>query len=133
MKNPHTPYYTLPVCWYDRPDGDSDLQFQQQLQQQQLQQQQLYQGPQLAPTAPITPTTEPQPLSLASTDYLNGFLRTQIGKRVRVEFLIGTGTLLDKSGTLMSVGANYITLRQAESDDIITCDFFSIKFITFML
>jgi len=83
--------------------------------------------------APITPTTQPEPLTLSSTEYLNGFLRTQIGRRVRVEFLIGTGTLLDRTGTLVGVGANYINLKLLASDDIMTCDFYSIKFITFLL
>lgn len=81
--------------------------------------------------APIPPTGQPQALTLESIEYLNGFLRTQIGKKVRVEFLIGTGTLVDKSGTLLGVGANYIVINQSETDDIIVCDFFSIKFITF--
>jgi hypothetical protein len=83
--------------------------------------------------APIMPTTEAQPLTTQSLEFMNGFLRTQIGKNVRVEFLIGTGTLVDKLGRLLAVGANYIVLRQAETDDIIVCDFFSIKFITFYL
>lgn len=83
--------------------------------------------------APIMPTTEAQPITTQSLEFMNGFLRTQIGKNVRVEFLIGTGTLVDKFGRLLAVGANYIVLRQAETDDIIVCDFFSIKFLTFYL
>lgn len=125
MKKQFTPYYNLPVCYFERyPDSDMDMVPQQQ-------QQPMFQGgDQLAP---ITPTTQPEPLTLSSVEYLNGFLRTQIGRRVRVEFLIGTGTLLDRTGTLIGVGANYINLRLIESDDIMTCDFFSIKFITFLL
>ena len=87
----------------------------------------------LNPLAPITPTTEPQPMTTQSIEFMNGFLRTQIGKTVRVEFLIGTGTLVDKFGTLLAVGANYLVLRQAETDDIVVCDFFTIKFVTFYL
>ncbi len=80
---------------------------------------------------PITPTTEPQAITLESTEYLNGYLRTKIGQKVRVEFLIGTGTLVDKFGELVSVGANYITIRQAETGNLVACDFYSIKFISF--
>ena len=80
---------------------------------------------------PITPTTEPQAITLESTEYLNGYLRTKIGRKVRVEFLIGTGTLVDKFGELVSVGANYITIRQAETGNLVACDFYSIKFISF--
>jgi hypothetical protein len=81
--------------------------------------------------APITPTNEPQAITLESTEYLNGYLRTKIGKKVRVEFLIGTGTLVDKFGELVSVGANYITIRQAETGNLVACDFYTIKFISF--
>lgn len=79
---------------------------------------------------PITDTTRPAPMTMDSVEFLNGFLRTQIGRRVRVEFLIGTNTFTDKSGLLIGVGANYILLREATSDDILTCDFFNIKFVT---
>ena len=83
-----------------------------------------------AQTMPITDTTQPAPMTVNSVEFLNGFLRTQIGRRVRVEFLVGTNTFTDKSGLLIGVGANYILLREAESDDILTCDFFNIKFVT---
>lgn len=65
-----------------------------------------------------------------SLQYLNGFLRSQIGRRVRVEFLLGTNTMTDKTGTLLGVGANYILLREANSDDLLVCDFYNIKFVT---
>ena len=83
------------------------------------------------PSAPITPTTEPPPLNVESLQYMNGFLRTQIGRPVRVEFLIGTNNLVDRSGILLAVGANYILLNETETDDILLCDFYNIKFIRF--
>ncbi len=72
----------------------------------------------------------PTPTTIESIEYTPGFLRTQIGKKVRVEFLIGTGTLVDRSGTLVGVGTSYILLRPLESDDIMLCDMYSIKFVT---
>lgn len=36
--------------------------------------------------APITPTTQPMPITAESLQYLNGFLRTQIGRPVKVDF-----------------------------------------------
>lgn len=78
---------------------------------------------------PITPFNEPIPVTTESLLYLNGFLRTMIGRRVTVDFLIGTNTLTDRTGTLLAVGANYIVINEIESDDIVICDFFSIKFI----
>lgn len=92
--------------------------------------QQQLQGMPSATTAPITDITQPQAITTESLEYLNGFLRTQIGNRIRVEFLVGTNTYLEKSGKLIAVGANYIILQQALSDDLLVCDFFNIKFIT---
>lgn len=71
------------------------------------------------------------PVTAESILYLNGFLRTQIGRRVKVQFLIGTNTFLDRSGTLLGVGVNYIVINETDTDDIVACDFYNIKFITF--
>lgn len=82
-------------------------------------------------SAPITPTTQPYPITGESLQYLNGFLRTQIGRAVNVSFLIGTNTVTDRNGILLGVGANYILLNEAETDDLLACDFYNIKFIKF--
>ena len=58
-----------------------------------------------------------------------GFLREQIGKLMRVEFLIGTNNLVDRIGILQDVGASYILLRSFENDSLVYCDISSIKFI----
>ena len=80
---------------------------------------------------PIFAGNQPAPENAESLQYLNGFLRTQIGRKVRVEFLIGSNTMTDRTGTLVGVGANYILLNESETDDILACDFFNIKFIKF--
>lgn len=67
------------------------------------------------------------------TRYLQGYLRTLIGRFVRVEFLIGTQQLQDREGTLLEVGISYIVIREAETDDNVMCDLFSIKFVTVFL
>ncbi|HEY8423087.1 MAG TPA: hypothetical protein VIL05_15305 [Thermoclostridium sp.] len=85
----------------------------------------------MSDSTPIVPWNQPMPVTTESLQYMNGFMRTQIGRRCTVEFLIGTNTLTDKTGTLLAVGANYILLNETESDDILLCDFYSIKFITF--
>lgn len=82
-------------------------------------------------TAPIVPWNQPMPVTVESLQYMNGFIRTQIGRRVTIEFLIGTNTLTDRTGTLLAVGANYILINEVETDDILLCDFYSIKFIKF--
>ena len=70
------------------------------------------------------------PEILTNPIYTPGFLRQQIGKLMRVEFLIGTNNLVDRIGILQDVGASYILLRSFESDSFIYCDIYSIKFIT---
>ncbi len=62
--------------------------------------------------------------------YTSGFLREQIGKMMRVEFLIGTNNMVDRIGILQDVGASYILLRSFENDSLVYCDIYSIKFIT---
>lgn len=69
------------------------------------------------------------PVTTENILYLNAFLRTMIGRRVTVDFLIGTNTLTDRTGTLLAVGANYIVINEVETDDILVCDFYSIKFV----
>jgi hypothetical protein len=78
---------------------------------------------------PITALNQPMPMTTQSLQYINGFLRTQIGKKVTVDFLIGTNTLVDKTGTLLGVGANYILINEIETDDLLICDFYTIKFV----
>ena len=83
--------------------------------------------------APIgrTPIGPDMPPTLESNLYLPGFLRTQIGKNMRVEFLIGSsGPLVDRIGVLIEVGVSYILLRPIETDDTLMCDMYSIKFVT---
>ena len=70
------------------------------------------------------------PEILTNNIYTPAFLREQIGKLMRVEFLIGTNNLTDRIGILEDVGASYILLRSIESDNIVYCDIYSIKFIT---
>lgn len=81
--------------------------------------------------APISPNTQPMPMTAESLQYMNGFLRTQIGRPVKVDFLIGTNTLVDRTGILIGVGVNYILINEIETDDIVACDFYNIKFIKF--
>ena len=70
------------------------------------------------------------PEILTNNIYTPAFLREQIGKLMRVEFLIGTNNLTDRIGILEDVGASYILLRSVESNNLIYCDIYSIKFVT---
>ncbi len=88
--------------------------------------------PQNSPMSPgaidLTPLPDDAPETLTSPIYTPGFLRTQIGKLMRVEFLVGTG-VNDRVGRLVQVGASYILLQSIEGSTIM-CDLFSIKFAT---
>lgn len=70
------------------------------------------------------------PEVLTNNIYTPAFLREQIGKLVRVEFLIGTNNLTDRVGILEDVGASYILLRAIESGVLTYADIYSIKFVT---
>ena len=66
-----------------------------------------------------------------SLQYMNGFLRTQVGRPVQVDFLVGTNSIVTRSGILLAVGANFILINETETDDILACDFYNIKFVRF--
>ncbi len=79
----------------------------------------------LPPPGPETPSTVQSPY------YTAGFLRNFVGCNMRVEFLLGTsGALVDRVGVLMEVGASYIVIQPFQTDDLLMCDLFSIKFVT---
>jgi hypothetical protein len=90
---------------------------------------------QQVPVIPVTQQfqTVPGPSTMTTDSILftPGYMRTQIGRRVKVEFLLGTNMLVDREGTLEAVGANYIIIQEAETDDLLLCDLFSIKFVKF--
>lgn len=73
---------------------------------------------------------ENAPETLTNQMYTPAFLRQQIGKLVRVEFLIGTNYLEDRTGVLVDVGASYILLRSIQDNNLLYCDIYSIKFVT---
>lgn len=68
---------------------------------------------------------------LSDINFTQGFLQTQIGRYVKVEFLIGVNMFVDREGTLIRVGTDYIILQEPETDDYLLCDIYSIKFIRF--
>ena len=73
--------------------------------------------------------TQNLPETLKNDSYLPAYLSNNIGRWVRVDFLIGNN-LEQEVGILMEVGASYIVLKSLEPDTIIVCDMFSIKFVT---
>lgn len=72
----------------------------------------------MAPGAPVQ----------QDVNYTQGFLRTRIGRRVLISFLIGTNTYQDRTGILERVGISYVILREPEGTELL-CDIYSIKFV----
>ncbi|MBC2399206.1 hypothetical protein HGG79_15705 [Clostridium tetanomorphum] len=94
-------------------------------------------GPINIPATPLTPGStgapdfelEPGPPVKRDTNYTQGWLTTQIGKYIKIEFLIGTNMLIDREGVLMEVGISYIVIRESGTNDLLMCDIYSIKFV----
>ncbi len=85
----------------------------------------------------LTPNESPQMVGAPQTAeqaYLGSFesaLQDNLGFFVIIEFLIGTNGLTEKEGILYSVGNNFVTLYEQETDRYIVCDLYSVKFVTF--
>ena len=71
-------------------------------------------------------TNNESPEILTNNIYTPAFLREHLGKLVRVEFLIGTNNLTDRTGILEDVGVSYILLRSIESGNLLYWDIYSI-------
>ena len=69
------------------------------------------------------------PPVITNPDYLQGYLRTKIGKFMKVNFLLGTGTFIDKDGILQEVGVDHIVLRDIKTNEDVIADLYSIKFV----
>ena len=80
--------------------------------------------------------TTPPPQDF-DTPAMNGsmqqFLSENLGQYVVIEFLVGTQALTTKAGVLYAVGTSVVTLYQELSQTFVTCDIFSVKFVTFYL
>lgn len=79
------------------------------------------------PANPLLPDEYSEVLDYNSIQYLNGIFRTQIGKFVRVQQLIGSNTTQDFDGFLIGVGINYIILQEYANRDIRILDIYGIK------
>lgn len=80
-------------------------------------------------TGPADFEYEPGAPVQTSTQYTQGYLKTHIGDKVKITFLIGTNLLVDRSGILLNVGISYIILRDEQTENLVLCDIYSIKFV----
>lgn len=81
------------------------------------------------PSNPMTPPEYTQTLDYDSIQYMSGFLRTQIGRFIRLEQLVGSNTIEDREGFLVGASNNYVLLQEIGTGNIMTFDLFSIKFV----
>lgn len=81
------------------------------------------------PTHPMVPPGYEQSVDYDSVQYMNGFLRTQIGRALMVQQLIGSGNTADRYGFLVGVGNNYLLLQDISNGNIMMVDFYTVKYV----
>lgn len=81
----------------------------------------------ITPKSPLTPDGYMEEIDGDSVQAFNGFLRTQMGRYMRIEQLIGSNTIEDRFGFLVGVGSNFIILQEITSGNIMVLDIFSIR------
>lgn len=79
------------------------------------------------PANPLLPPGYQETLDYSSLQYVNGFYRTQIGRYVRVDQLLGSNNMTTQEGFLIGVGYNYIILQEGFTENILVVDIYSIK------
>lgn len=79
------------------------------------------------PSNPLLPPGYQETLDYSSLQYVNGFYRTQIGRYVRVDQLLGSNNMTQQEGFLIGVGYNYILLQEGYTGNILIVDIYSIK------
>ena len=81
------------------------------------------------PANPLLPTELASSLDYEALQYMNGYLRTQIGNYVEANFLVGSTNVTVVFGRLAGVGLNYILIEDTATGDVIACDFYNLKFL----
>lgn len=79
------------------------------------------------PSNPLLPPGYQETLDYNSLQYANGFYRTQIGRYVRIEQLLGSNSMVTQEGFLIGVGYNYIILQEVYTSNILVVDIYTIK------
>ena len=64
------------------------------------------------------------------TQSFSEVLVKSLGYYVTCEFLIGTNSLVERSGILYAAGNNFMTLQEGPTGPFMVCDIYSLKFVT---
>ena len=81
------------------------------------------------PSSPLVPPEYEQTIDYDSVQYMNGFLRTQIGRAMRVEQMIGSDSTEDRYGFLVGVGNNYLLLQDITNGNVAIVDLYTVKYV----
>ncbi len=79
------------------------------------------------PSNPLLPPGYQETLDYNSLQYANGFYRTQIGRYVRVDQLLGSNNMTTQEGFLIGVGYNYLILQEGYTGNILVVDIYTVK------
>lgn len=82
------------------------------------------------PLNPLLPPEYSEVLDYNSIQYMNGILRTQIGRYVRIKYSMGTNGIEEYDGFLIGVGINYVVLQYYLNNNVQIIDFYGIKSLT---
>ncbi len=66
------------------------------------------------------------------TGSMQQILSQNTGKRVVIDFLVGTSNIVRKEGILYLVGVSYVVLYDSRADTYTVCNLYSIEFVTFL-
>ncbi len=80
---------------------------------------------------PIYEYNQPYSVTSQNIQYLNSFMRTQIGRMIEVNFLLGSTNMMNLEGRLLGVGANFILMNEHGTNNATAVDFYNIKYIRF--
>ena len=81
----------------------------------------------ILPQSPLSPNGYQEEIDNTALQSFNGFLRTQIGRYMRVEQLVTSDRTEDRLGFLVGVGSNFIILQDITTGNILVIDIFSIR------
>ncbi|MDD4779680.1 MAG: hypothetical protein PHT02_03585 [Tissierellia bacterium] len=63
-----------------------------------------------------------------NSSYLQDYLKSTVNRLVKVDFLLDSN-FISKEGILKEVGNDYIILEMLQTNDLLACDIYSIKFV----
>lgn len=79
------------------------------------------------PQTPLITEDFSETIDITDVQAYLGFLRTQIGRYMRIEQLIGSDTIENRYGFLVGIGTNFIILQEITTGNIMVIDLFSIR------